>query len=311
MASRFPVSSNLTSNYTTSVLRRSLALRNQLTPIHTYIQKMKAHPITTAAALIIGDEVLNGKIKDTNSNYFAQFCFNNNIDLRNITVVADDEAEIVETLQRLTKKYDFIITTGGIGPTHDDITYEAIGKAFDVPVAIDPILKQKMAKYGSGKPKSEEAYAAQLRMATIPVSDMSKGVTVDTIYVDETLWVPIVAINHKVHIFPGIPQLFKRMLNGLLPYVKERLSKHEYVRFYVKTHMRESELAPYLTKKQLEVNGKGIKLGSYPHFSAGINTVSIIGKEKDSEYIKDLVEDVVKNIKGTQITKEEEDSYSH
>lgn len=272
---------------------------------------MTPKPITTAAALIIGDEVLNGKIKDTNSTYFARFCFRNNIELRRIAVVPDDEADIVETLQRLASKYDFIVTSGGIGPTHDDITYEAIAKAFGVPVALDQELADRMHRLGSRiDPANKEAYEAQLRMAIIPAADASKGVTVETIYVEEGLWVPSVSVNSQVFVLPGIPQLFERMLEGLFPHIEKRLSTDQPLRHYVATQLRESEIAHYLTQKQKEVNARGIKLGSYPHISYGINTVSIIGKQSDEQFLKDLVKDVEKNVDGREISKEQEAEYS-
>jgi molybdopterin-biosynthesis enzyme MoeA-like protein len=73
--------------------------------------------INTAACLIIGDEVLGGKTVDTNSAYFAKFCFSLGINLRRIEVIADDEGEIVEAVQRMSKNYDMVVTSGGIGPT--------------------------------------------------------------------------------------------------------------------------------------------------------------------------------------------------
>lgn len=310
------------SSTTTNILRRTISLSNQLCSNNNYnynnnnsliINRImtKSKPITTAAALIIGDEVLNGKIKDSNSSYFATFCFKNNIELKHIAVVPDEEDDIVETLQRLTSKYDFIITTGGIGPTHDDITYEAVAKSFGVGVTLDEELAEKMHSLGrSIDPENKEALQAQLRMATIPKADKERGVTVETIYIDQFLWVPVVSVNSQVHIFPGIPQLFQRMLEGLHPYIKERLSSNQTVRFYVATKLRESEIAPYLTKKQKEVDSKGIKLGSYPHISLGINTVSIIGKQSDESYIRELVKDVEINVEGNEISKEEEAEYS-
>lgn len=87
--------------------------------------------VSTAACLIIGDEVLNGKTKDSNSNYFAKFCFNLGIDLQRIEVIPDDEDVIVEAARRLSQKHDLVISSGGIGPTPDDITYQSMGKAFN------------------------------------------------------------------------------------------------------------------------------------------------------------------------------------
>lgn len=295
------------------MLPRLFPFRPQtLNPIKSIFRRslpMSAHPISTAACLIIGDEVLNGKIKDTNSNYFAKFCFGKGIEVKHIAVVPDEEQDIIETIQRLSSRYDFIVTSGGIGPTHDDITYEAIGKAFNLPVALDESVAARMRKLGKSKidPNNKEAMAAQLRMATIPI-----GSNVDTIYIAEDLWVPVVSINNKVHILPGVPQLFTRMLDGLSPYIEGRLpsSDQQLIRFYVATKLRESEMAPYLTRKQAEVDSKGIKLGSYPHMSIGINTVSIIGKESHREYLREIVKDVEEKLQGTEVSKEEEEKHS-
>lgn len=267
------------------------------------------HAISTAACLIIGDEVLNGKIKDTNSTYFARFCFERGIDVKHVAVVPDDEADIVETIQRLANRYDFIVTSGGIGPTHDDITYEAIAKAWGLPVAVDETVRERMRRLNKIKihESNPEAMAAQLRMATIP-----QGPNVSTTYIDDNLWVPIVSLDNKVYILPGVPQLFHRLLDGLAPHLTARLPDPTLVpiRFYVATKLKESEMAPYLTRKQKEVDAKGIKLGSYPHMSIGVNTVSIIGKEADREYLRAIVKDVEENLQGHEVSKEEEEKQS-
>ncbi|KAF5092915.1 hypothetical protein D0Z03_002638 [Geotrichum reessii] len=269
-----------------------------------------AKNISTAACLIIGDEVLNGKIKDSNSNYFSKFCFERGIAVKHIAVVPDEEADIVETIQRLASRYDFIVTSGGIGPTHDDITYEALAKAFGLPIAVDEELKEKMYTLGKRRidPSNHEAVAAQLRMATIP-----SGPNVETIYVDPaSLWVPVVAIDAKVHILPGVPQLFQRMLNGLAPILEARLPTADALleRFYVATRLRESEMAPYLTRLQHDVDSLGIKIGSYPHMSIGINTVSIIGTAAHREKLREIVKDVEINLQGHEVSKEEEEKQS-
>lgn len=94
---------------------------------------------------LAGDEVLNGKTKDSNSNYFAKWCFNLGIDLKRVEVIPDDECDIVEAARRMTDKYDLVVTSGGIGPTPDDITYESIAKAFDAePLKYDDEVLRRM-----------------------------------------------------------------------------------------------------------------------------------------------------------------------
>jgi molybdenum cofactor synthesis domain-containing protein len=122
--------------------------------------------IVTAAILVIGDEILSGRTKDKNIGYIAEYLTNMGIDLREVRVVPDVEAEIVAALNALRHRYTYVFTTGGIGPTHDDITADCVAKAFGVPIDVDPraraILEERFAKTGT------EMNEARLRMARIP-----------------------------------------------------------------------------------------------------------------------------------------------
>ena len=117
--------------------------------------------IVTAAVLVIGDEILSGRTKDRNIGYIAEYLANAGVDLREARVVPDVEAEIVAALNALRVRYDYVFTTGGIGPTHDDITADAVAKAFGAPIDEDPrALALMRARY-----KTEELNAARRRMA--------------------------------------------------------------------------------------------------------------------------------------------------
>ncbi len=120
--------------------------------------------IVTAAILVIGDEILSGRTKDKNIGHIAEYLTAIGIDLREVRVVPDIEAEIVAAVNALRTRYDHVFTTGGIGPTHDDITADAIAKAFGVPIDVDPravaMLLERIPK-----PDLNEA---RLRMARIP-----------------------------------------------------------------------------------------------------------------------------------------------
>src|SRR5215207_6062235 len=94
--------------------------------------------IVTAGLLVIGDEILSGRTKDKNIGYIAEYLTNIGIDLREVRVVADVEDDIVAALNALRARYDHVFTTGGIGPTHDDITADSVAKAFGVPIEVDP-----------------------------------------------------------------------------------------------------------------------------------------------------------------------------
>ncbi len=122
--------------------------------------------IVTAGLLVIGDEILSGRTKDKNIGYIAEYLTGIGIDLREVRVVADDEAAIVEALNALRVRYAYVFTTGGIGPTHDDITADAVATAFGVPIEYDQrvvaLLKERYAAMGT------ELNAARMRMTRVP-----------------------------------------------------------------------------------------------------------------------------------------------
>ncbi|SMN19028.1 similar to Saccharomyces cerevisiae YMR178W Putative protein of unknown function [Maudiozyma saulgeensis] len=267
----------------------------------------------SAACVIIGDEVLNGKINDTNSRYFAKFCFRLGIKLQEIITIGDDEQQIITTLRHLKDKYRFIITTGGIGSTHDDITYECIAKSFNLRCLLNEQCKLRMQEKSNPEGRlAPQALSDYYKMATLPA-----GPTVQNYYLYDDLWVPICSINKQVFIFPGIPQLFERLLNGLTPIVKSLYNLGEkdieYVRYFVKTRMTESQLSHNLKLLQEDASkvSSEIKIGSYPHFGKGFNTISILGENKDAQYLVELMNRAIKEFDGQQISTEEEDEVSN
>src|SRR5262245_11883821 len=122
--------------------------------------------IVTAGILVIGDEILSGRTKDKNIGYIAEYLTAIGIDLKEVRVVADVEASIVEALDALRHRYTYVFTTGGIGPTHDDITADSVAKAFGVTIDHDPravaILRERLAARGM------ELNEPRLRMPRIP-----------------------------------------------------------------------------------------------------------------------------------------------
>src|SRR5919107_1973603 len=118
----------------------------------------------TAALLVIGDEILSGRTKDKNIGYIAEYLTHIGIDLREVRVVPDEEPEIVAAVNALRQRYTYLFTTGGIGPTHDDITADCIAKAFGVSIDIDERARAMMLE----RYKPEDLNEARLRMARIP-----------------------------------------------------------------------------------------------------------------------------------------------
>ena len=118
----------------------------------------------TAAVLVIGDEILSGRTKDRNLGYIAEYLARMGVDVREARVVPDIEDEIVAAVNALRERYDYVVTTGGIGPTHDDITADSIGRAFGAPVGEDPrVIAIMLERYAPG-----DLTPARRRMARIP-----------------------------------------------------------------------------------------------------------------------------------------------
>ncbi|KAF8464169.1 MoaB/Mog domain-containing protein [Kalaharituber pfeilii] len=274
----------------------------------------------TAACLIIGDEVLNGKTVDTNSPFFAKYCFDLGIALSRIETIPDVADDIISSAQRLSSNYDFVVTSGGIGPTHDDITYPSLATAFNLPLTLhQPTVErmkalQHVQAHGKRLKDSEPSeqdwdtmtpqLQARLRMATLPT-----GPGVEYLFVDDTMWVPVVVVNSNVYILPGIPRLFQALLENLVPVLQSRghispesMRSH---RILISTPLAESAVAEYLTKLQDRVEEKGIKVGSYPRWGLGTNTVTLVGR--DREYLESLVEEVEREVEGCRVSVEGEE----
>ena len=233
-------------------------------------------------------------------------------------MIADDESEIIEAARRMSKNYDFVITSGGIGPTHDDITYASIAKAFDLPLVLHEVALEKMKKLSRPHPNQKNfswdedspARRAKLRMIELPY-DKNLPDEEQVLFAAEDLWVPISVVNGNIHIFPGIPRLFEKMLTGLKPRLLPRLVDPEgkgVHRITFSTPLPESEVAGFLTELSSKVDSKGIKVGSYPRWGKSRNTVTLVGKDK--EYMESLVEEVEKGVKGRRVQVEGEDDDS-
>ncbi|ETV84208.1 hypothetical protein, variant 1 [Aphanomyces astaci] len=166
-----------------------------------------------AAICVIGNEVLSGKTLDTNSNYLSKFLFGRGVDVVRISVIPDEEDVIVDTVRHfstLVGPDGYVFTTGGIGPTHDDITYDSIAKAFDVPLEVHEPTKEALRQYLVADHRGHDLNDDRLRMVTFP-----QGCDVLT----TSTWVPIVKMQN-VYVLPGIPRLMKQMIESNVDHFK-------------------------------------------------------------------------------------------
>ncbi|RGP62463.1 putative 3-phosphoadenosine 5'-phosphosulfate sulfotransferase/fad synthetase [Fusarium sporotrichioides] len=252
--------------------------------------------ISTAACLIIGDEVLGGKTVDTNSAYLAKWCFNLGISLKRIEVIADDESEIIEAVRRMSDGYDFVVTRQvwwNWTYLHQE-TFEKM-KLLSKPHPNQPKFDWEV---------DSPARRAKLRMAELP-TDESRDLKKQALFPQEDLWVPVSVVNGNIHILPGVPRLFQRLLEGLKSHVLPRLTDPEGKgthRVLFSTPLPESGVAEFLTTLAAKVEPKGVKVGSYPRWGKENNTVTLVGRDLD--YLESLVKEVETGIQGMRVTAE-------
>jgi molybdenum cofactor synthesis domain-containing protein len=171
--------------------------------------------IVTAAVLVIGDEILSGRTKDKNIGYIAEHCTAIGIQLKEVRVVADEESDVVAAVNALRARYTYVFTTGGIGPTHDDITADCIAKAFGVGIDVDPralaLLKPYYEKRGL------ELTPGRLRMARIP-----DGASL----VDNSISIAPGFMVENVITMAGVPNIMQVMLDAVTPRLRTGRKMH-------------------------------------------------------------------------------------
>lgn len=231
--------------------------------------------VVTAAILVIGDEILSGRTKDKNIGYISEFMTGIGVDIREVRIVPDIMDEIVAALNALRTRYDHVFTTGGIGPTHDDITADAVAKAFCVDLVIDPRALSILEAHYGDKMKMNEA---RLRMCRIPIgadlieNPVSKapGFTIE-----------------NVHVMAGVPSIMQGMLDGLAPTLNTgqiMLSKT------IDAGTGESNIAEDLVA--IEGAYSGLSIGSYPYFrDSGFGT-QVVLRARDSAILENAARDL-------------------
>jgi molybdenum cofactor synthesis domain-containing protein len=244
--------------------------------------------LVTAAVLVIGDEILSGRTKDKNIGYIAEYLTGLGIDLMEVRVVGDDEAAIVAALNALRERYDYVFTTGGIGPTHDDITAECVAKAFGVPISNDPravkLLTDRLAQTGS------EMNEARMRMTRIP---QGAELVHNKVSAAPGFWLG------NVIVMAGVPSIMQVMLDEVAPKLKTGVRM---LSDTVRADAREGDIGTPLgtiAKAHPEVS-----IGSYPFFdeTRGPNT-NVVIRARDAGKLaaaKVAVEEMLVRVKGAQ-----------
>jgi len=206
--------------------------------------------IVTAALLVIGDEILSGRTRDKNIAYVARHCTMIGIQLREVRVVADEEAEVVAAVNALRARFTYLFTTGGIGPTHDDITADCIARAFGVPIDVDPRALALLQPYYEAR--GMELTPARLRMARIP-----EGAAL----VPNSVSIAPGFMLGNVVTMAGVPGIMQVMLDAVTPMLKTGARMHSVA---IDLAHPEGAIAELFGAHQKEF--PEVVMGSYPMF---------------------------------------------
>jgi molybdenum cofactor synthesis domain-containing protein len=246
---------------------------------------MEPSRVWTAALVVIGDEILSGRTEDRNIAQVARWLNPQGIRLVEVRVVPDEEVAIVAAVNALRSTHDYVITTGGIGPTHDDITVDSIAAAFGVPVVMHPQARQVLEDYYRNRPGG--LTEARLRMARVP-----EGAE---LIENPTSGAPGVKMGN-VFILAGVPNIAGAMLAALDGQLE---GGRPIVSVTVRAHAAESDVAELL--KQVQDKHPGTSIGSYPFYREGNFGADFVIRSEDEALANACAEELRKRLEGQGI----------
>ena len=227
-------------------------------------------PAVTAALLVIGDEILSGRTKDKNIGYIAEYLTAMGIDLKEVRVVPDDEGEIIAAINTLRAKFTYLLTTGGIGPTHDDITADCVAKALGVEISHDP---RAVAMLRERYVNPEDLNEARLRMARIP-----HGSTLITNSISKA---PGFMCGNVI-VMAGVPAIMQVMLDEIAP----SLAKGRVMASLSVDAGGLPEGAYAAALGAIQMGHEGVIIGSYPHFDGVKFANQIVLRSRDEALLQ-------------------------
>lgn len=226
----------------------------------------------SAAMIVIGDEILSGRTRDSNMHHLAQQLTLVGIELKEVRVVADEETEIIDTVNALRRKYTNVFTSGGIGPTHDDITADSVAKAFGVSISVRDDARAALAE--NYKDPENELTETRLRMARVP--DGAKLIK------NPVSYAPGFSMEN-VHVMAGVPMIFEAMLQELLPSLgtgKKVLSET------VNINRKEGDIAKALGI--IAKDNQDTNIGSYPYYVDGVFGSNVVVRSTDQNRLNEV-----------------------
>jgi FAD synthetase len=239
----------------------------------------------SAALLVIGNEILSGKVVDSNSPYLCQELRALGVDVERIVTIPDVIETIATEVRSMSQSYDFVFTSGGIGPTHDDLTVEGVAAAFGQPVELNTGIEERIRRA-----VGDELNESQLKMAHVPAGA--------TLLDSGDLWFPLVIVEN-VYIFPGIPELLRKKFES----ARDRFRGVPFVLRRVWVKQRESEIAESLHSLLGEF--PELMLGSYPKIREESFKVLLTLESRDGGYVDRALESLLSRLHADAIHKVE------
>ena len=236
-----------------------------------------------AAILIIGNEILSGRTQDTNTSTLATWLNSIGVKVGEVRVIPDIEKTIIDTLNLLRENYNYVFTSGGIGPTHDDITAESVSKAFGIKYEIHKEAYKILEAYY----KTGEFNEGRQKMVWMPENA--------NLILNPTSGAPGFNVEN-IFCLPGVPSILKSMLGGL---TNKIVGGEPILSLTISLRTVESEIANSLTKVQ--DNNKDVEIGSYPFFQAGKLGVSIVIRSEDQSKIDNCNRQILKFVNEKKI----------
>lgn len=225
--------------------------------------------IVRAALVVIGNEILTGRTQDANTPWIAEKLGPHGITLAEVRVVPDLEDKIIKAVNELRAEYDYVLTTGGIGPTHDDITSQSIAKAFGVPHVLDSVARQHLlAYYGS----EDQLTVPRLKMATVPQGSR--------LIENPVSGAPGFVVGN-VFCMAGVPRIMQAMLDHVLSLMDKGVP---YLSNTISCNLRESQVAEDF--EVLQKRYPAIIMGSYPHYRGGNLGLSLVLRGTDAAQLQ-------------------------
>jgi molybdenum cofactor synthesis domain-containing protein len=244
-------------------------------------------PGPTAGILIIGEEILSGKVDDENARHLVRELRALGVSVRRIEVIPDEVDEIVTAVRAMSTRYDHVFTSGGVGPTHDDVTLPSVARAFEMQIARRPELEQLIRTAMAGN-----FHERDLRMADVP--DGAR--LVYGVPADPTRW-PVIAV-HNVYVLPGVPAIFRRKFDS----VRELFRSGPIHSRAVYSREDEGSIAAALDAVVAEF--PLVTVGSYPHFDTPDHKVQITLDGRDRDLVERATARVVERL-GPAVVRQE------